>query len=509
MAQFTSEAMTTTQAVTITRGPQPSATRCRVSGELPPGSVIDGLTIERKIGEGAMASLYLVSGERGERVVIKVPCHSLQADPVSLVAFENELRLAPYLQDFPYAYMPRIRREGSGEYLVMDYIHGVDLWSYLKEHGCLAELEAIALAKKIVRAAAELHNRRIVHLDLKLSNVMVTPEREVRLIDFGLANHLDLPDLIYESFRDPKGTPAYIAPEQFIGVRDEPRSDIFSIGAMLFEMTTGTLPYPDAHTPLDVIRRIKRTPCSPRRHSALLSVRFEALVLKCLAANPDDRFDSMEALSRALDGWTVVEAPPAGELESESWMRRLTALPSRWSKSLLSRTDHFTPLRRWADGHRAKAAGPFRLLAAIALGGGPEREAINVEILRKTFEMARLRPSFVSIMTAVQVDVGMASGEKADEILNEQLIRARRALALLVSKVDRNDAPFGINVVTGNEVDAVRAYVNDYRIDLVVIGSRPRRTLAGYVYGRTGHKIVAALQRSVYVVQLPRDVAAG
>jgi protein-serine/threonine kinase len=499
--------MSAARSETIAHRSPPSASR-PVSGELQPHSVIDGLTIERKIGEGAMASLYLVRGDGGEPLVIKVPCHSLQADPVSLVAFENELRLAPYLQEFPYAYMPRMRREGSGDYLVMDYIRGVDLWSYLKEHGCLAELEAIALARKIVRAVAELHARRIVHLDLKLSNVMITPECEVRLIDFGLANHLDLPDLIHESFREPKGTPAYIAPEQFIGIRDEPRSDIFSVGTMLFEMTTGKLPFPDAHTPLDVIRRIKRTPCSPRRHNPVLSSRYEALVLKCLAANPEDRFADMHALCRELDAWDPPEAPTAARPERGSWLRRLTGLPSRWTESFLSRTDHFALLRRWAENRRAKAARPFRMMAALALGGDRNREAVNVEILRQTFQMARLRPSFVSVMTALQVDVGMASGEKAEAMLNEQLIKARKALARLVGEVEKNGTPFGINVVTGNAVDAVRDFANDYRIDLVVIGCRPRRLFSGFGQGRTGQKILASVKRSIFVVQMANGTAA-
>ena len=124
----------------------------------------------------------------------------------------------------------------------------MDLLTHLREAGFLSEEEAVSLIRKIVLAMSELHQRRILHLDLKLSNVMITSDGNVRLVDFGLANHLDLPDLIYESFPEPKGTPAYIAPEQFIGVRDDPRSDIFSIGTMLYEMTTGKLPFPDART---------------------------------------------------------------------------------------------------------------------------------------------------------------------------------------------------------------------------------------------------------------------
>jgi len=95
---------------------------------------------------------------------------------------------------------------------------------------------------------------------------MITPDGEVRIIDFGLANHLDLHDLIYESFQEPKGTPAYIAPEQFFGVRDEPRSDLFSVGTMLYEMTTSKLPFTDAHSTLGVINRIRDAEVSPRHY---------------------------------------------------------------------------------------------------------------------------------------------------------------------------------------------------------------------------------------------------
>ena len=176
--------------------------------------------------------LFLAHDEQGRQCVRKVPRRTLDTDPVAVVAFENELRLARYLEDFPLAYMPVSQHDGERHYLVMEYIDGTDLWTHLREQGCLNEAQAIALTKKIVYALAELHRRRIVHLDIKLSNVMMTRDGDVRLIDFGLANHLDLPDIIYESFQEPKGSPAYIAPEQFFGVRDEPRSDLFSIGTL-------------------------------------------------------------------------------------------------------------------------------------------------------------------------------------------------------------------------------------------------------------------------------------
>jgi hypothetical protein len=110
--------------------------------ELLPGQILDGFTVEKKLGEGGMANLYLALDGLGNRRVIKMPHCSLGDDPVSRVAFENELRLAPYLKDFEYAHMPYAWGPADAQYLVMDSIPGMDLWDYLEERDVLTEPEA-------------------------------------------------------------------------------------------------------------------------------------------------------------------------------------------------------------------------------------------------------------------------------------------------------------------------------------------------------------------------------
>ncbi len=481
----------------------------RFFGNGAPDASVDGLTVEKKIGEGAMADLYLVRDAQGGQRVIKVPRQSFKVDPVSLVAFENEMRLAPHLQDFPYAYMPQIRGQASDQYLVMDYIQGVDLWSHLKEHGALPEAEVIVLGLKITRAVAELHRRRIVHLDLKLSNVMRTPEGDVRLIDFGLANHFDLPDLIYESFRDPKGTPAYIAPEQFIGVRDEPRSDLFSVGVMLFELATGKLPYPDGSSVLAVINRIKRKPVSPRHYRPELSRHFERIVEKCLHADPDARFADMDILYDALANWQPAPLD-AGNTETASaavtgLAEGISALPgavAAYFSGLFDRTDHFGQITRWAEKRRlGRAASPHRILAAVDLSAG---EALNIEILRQAQKLASLQPSLITVMSVLAVEIGMASGDKEAEIVNEQMVKTRKQITALLHKAGRAATPVGVNVITGTDpVGAITQCVEDYGIDLVVIGCLPKNPFANFIHGKTGYKILTSVKRSVFVVHAP------
>ncbi len=395
----------------------------------------------------------------------------------------------------------------------MDYIQGVDLWSHLKEHGPLPEADTIALGMKIVRAVAELHRHRIVHLDLKLSNVMRTPAGEVRLIDFGLANHLDLPDLIYESFRDPKGTPAYIAPEQFIGVRDEPRSDLFSVGVMLFELATGKLPYPDASSVLDVINRIKRKPVSPRHYHPELSRRFERIVEKCLHADPDARFTDMDALHAALAAWRpepVLHSPnkPAAPTGLTHRISMLPRALSAYFSGLFHRADHFGQINRWAEKRRlSRDAAPHRILAAIDLRAG---EALNIEILRQAQKLASLQPALITVMSVLAVEIGMASGDKEAEIVNEQMVKTRKQIASLLQQAGRPTAPVGVNVITGNDpVGAITQCVEDYGIDLVVIGCLPKNPFANFIHGKTGYKILTSVKRSVFVVHAPEAARAS
>jgi len=481
-------------------------------GELAPGTRFDDLVVEHLIGIGAMANLYQVRDADGNERVIKVPRLSLAVDPVCAVAFENELRLAPYLEDFRYAYMPRAVASQNQSYLSMSYIRGQDLWSHLKQHGPLSESETLKLGIQIVHAVGELHRRRIVHLDLKLSNVMLTPDEEIRLIDFGLANHLDLPDLIFESFREPKGTPAYIAPEQFVGVRDEPRSDLFSVGVMLFELATGELPYREQTTVLGVMNRINSRPESPRRYLPSLSKDFEAIVARCLEVNPDDRFASMDALGDALkacrDSQTVAVV---ADTDQKPRRTRLANMPSLISAYLrnhwIRRHDNFiSDINRWAERHRAcRVAKPHRILVTLNLG--KSRDVLNSAVLQQALHLARAQThAYVTVMNVVFVDVGMASGDKEAERVNTAVMQARQDIRRLLDTLDISGITVNINVVASNHpVDVIQQYVCDYGVDLVVIGCRPKNPLAAFVQGRTGFKILATVRSNVLIVHAPRD----
>lgn len=477
-----------------------------------PGSKFDGYTIVKQIGEGGMAVLFLAHDEKGRQCVLKVPRRTLDTDPVAVVAFENELRLARYLEDFPLAYMPVSQHDGERHYLVMEYIDGTDLWTHLREQGCLTEAQAIALTKKIVYALAELHRRRIVHLDIKLSNVMMTRDGDVRLIDFGLANHLDLPDIIYESFQEPKGSPAYIAPEQFFGVRDEPRSDLFSIGTMLYEMTTSKLPFPDAHTELGVINRIKGAAVSPRQYRPELSESFAELVLTCLQNVPDRRYASMDALLAALE-----QIEPATEVVVAKATPTVTRapIPSISSGGLLARLtgqlrsvvrpaegSKLEEIKLWIATHRAACTPRYRIVAALDSNSDERTMALNGEILVHAIRQAGLQPSIITVLTVLNDhNAALVGNDRERKELNEAYQEARATMTRVIAGSARNDLAIGINIRSGVAVDAITGCVADYKADLLVIGARKRSALSRFVLGSTAYKVLTTIKCPIIVVQ--------
>lgn len=478
-----------------------------------PGSTVDSYTIVGQIGEGDMARLYLAIDADACRRVFKVPRRTLEDDPVAVVAFENELRLARYLEDFPHAYMPVARSGGEHRYLVMEHIEGTDLWTRLRQEGCIDEAQAIALAKKIVRALAELHRRRIVHLDVKLSNIMVTREGAVRIIDFGLANHLDLPDLIHESFQDPKGTPAYIAPEQFFGVRDEPRSDLYSIGTMLYEMTTSKLPFPDAHSALDVINRIKRAPVSPRHYRPELSDAFSTLILTCLQNLPDRRFASMDALYSALEqiepaaraslAAAAVATPAPAQTPGMTGGELMARLTSRlWRAVRAADGGNIGEIKAWVAAHHARRTPRYRIVAALDKDNGERTMALNRAILDQAIRQAGLQPSIITVLTVLSDhSVTLAADERERRELNAAYRQTRAAMTALIDGLALDNPPIVIHIRAGDPVAAICGCVADYEADLLVIGARERRALSRFVLGSIAYKVLTTVKCPIFVVQ--------
>jgi nucleotide-binding universal stress UspA family protein len=190
---------------------------------------------------------------------------------------------------------------GSGDfarqaYVVLERIPGVTLYKRINDLPLPYE-EARVLVGKIADALADLHRQNVVHHDMKPSSVMFRESGEVVLIDYGLSHHNQLPDLLQEEFRVPYGTAPYMAPERLSGVRDDPRSDLFSLGVLLYFFTTGERPFGEGETMHAVRRRLWRDPYPPRELKKDYPPWLQEIVLRCLEIEPVWRYPTAAQLA--------------------------------------------------------------------------------------------------------------------------------------------------------------------------------------------------------------------
>ena len=225
------------------------------------GQVIDGFHLVEPMQAGGMASFWRVTRAGIDLpMVMKVPLLRLGEDPLTIIGYEVEQMILPRLTG-PHA--PRFVAAGDFEqpYIVMEFVPGPSVKSLL-ENTPLPPDEVAAIGSKIAFALHDLHRQHVIHLDLKPSNVILRNDDAV-LIDFGLSRHDQLPDLIQEEAEGPVGTGAYVAPEQVLGDRSDPRSDLFALGVILYFLATGDRPFGEPQ------RKSCSSALAPGDHSAL------------------------------------------------------------------------------------------------------------------------------------------------------------------------------------------------------------------------------------------------
>src|SRR5476649_2879009 len=265
-----------------------------------PGAVIDGFTVGDLLHSGGMATLWSVTRpDIAAPLLMKIPRVSEGEDPAAIVSFEMEQMILPRLSG---PHVPACYATGDfahQAYVVIEPIPGNTLYSRLNELP-LAYEEASVIVGKIAVALADLHRQNVIHHDIKPSSIMCRPTGEAVLIDFGLSHHNQLPDLLQEEFRLPFGTAPYMAPERLLGVRDDPRSDLFSLGVLLYFFTTGVRPFGEAETIRGMRRRLWRDPYPPRKLKPDYPPWLQEIVLRCLEIEPVWRHPTASQLAFEL-----------------------------------------------------------------------------------------------------------------------------------------------------------------------------------------------------------------
>ena len=296
-----------------------------VAGEFYPGQVVDNrFEIAEVISRSGMAVIYRARDrESGQDAAIKVPHMQYESDPGFFGRFQREEEIGRRLQHpFLLRFIPVEQK--SRPYIVTEYLKGYTLAHLMTTVRPMPEADALKIGSRICDALDHMHQLNIIHRDLKPANIMLCYDGTLRIMDFGIAKAIQGRRLTFTGFTPAMGTPDYMAPEQVKGKRGDARTDVYSVGAILYEMLSGTSPFEGENPFVIMNARLIGDPVAPRKLNPLLSANAEEIILHAMARQPHDRYQTIAEMKQELDevGAVVVTGraerlqPPASSRSS-------------------------------------------------------------------------------------------------------------------------------------------------------------------------------------------------
>lgn len=459
------------------------------------GTLLDGFSIGDRVHKGGMAYLYAVTHPAHDlAMLMKVPVLNEGEDPAAIVSFEMEQMILPRLSG---PHVPRFIAAGDfavQPYLVYERIPGETLYKSLPQLPLPAE-QVAAIGAKVATALHDLHRQHVVHLDVKPSNIILRPDTGVAaLIDFGLSHHGQLPDLMFEEFRLPYGTAPYMAPEQVYGIRTDPRSDLFALGALMYFFATGVRPFGDPQSLKGLRRRVWWDPIPPRKLTPALPPWLQEIILRCLSPDPEGRHPSASQLAFELTHpEQVVLTPRATKLARDPWSVRLKR---RYHP------DSYRPSLQRARRVSAAAEGAPIVAVAIDL---TESEPDLIEALRTTVKRVMLtvpeaRLACLNVLKGNIIAIDQTLDREGHNVHVQRLVQLKDWARTLELPSDR----ISYHVLEAMDAgSAILDYVSANAVDHIVLGARTNAVLRN-ILGSVSMEIVQKAPCTVTVVRKSR-----
>ncbi|HRN07354.1 MAG TPA: bifunctional serine/threonine-protein kinase/universal stress protein [Ottowia sp.] len=433
---------------------------------LVPNTVIDGFKLGEMRHKGGMALIYDVAYADGRAapfpMVMKVPRMTAGDGAETIVSFEVEHQMMQAL-DGPH--VPHLVAAGDLSvlpYLVMEYVPGrtLDLWLDQVNQGVLLAPETLAqLGAAVAHAAHSLHEQNAVHLDLKPANVIIKGDGTAVLLDFGLSFHAHYPDLLAEETRHAVGSPAYMSPEQVVGVRGDPRSDVFAIGVMLYELATGELPFGAPTSKGGLRQRLWMDPQPPRARRPDLPEWLQEVILRCLEPAAAERYPSAAHLAFDLTHPDQVQVTERGQR--------------------LKGTGAGTHIKRWlraAGAEYQPSPLPARQIAEvpILMVAVPHRDVTDATLYSLREAVGRSLGIRPGARLAVVTVVAPGAASTTDAGKSETALH-RQMLAMLKNwtvglKLDGHQVSYHV-LEDGDPADAIVRYAETNRVGMIVMGA--------------------------------------
>lgn len=469
------------------------------------GQVLDGFRLEERLHQGGMANLWRVSrvagpdggSDGGFELLMKVPRIKGGEDPATIVGFEVEQMLMPQLSG---PHVPRFVARGDWTrqaFIVMERIPGETLRPRLDDAPLPPE-EVAHIGARVATALAALHRQHVVHLDVKPSNILFRPDGTAVLVDFGLSRHEHLPDLLEEEFTLPMGTGPYMSPEQVQFVRNDPRSDLFALGVMLYHLATGERPFGQPNSVRGLRRRLFVEPVPPRALRPELPPWLQEVILHCLEVRPDRRYQSAAQLALDLrEPSGVALTARAEKLQVSGAMRRL----KRWFFALGSEPEPAAP------AGQQLARSPIVMAAVDVDHATPELLAQLCETVRRIVQTeVGARLACVSVMKVNRIGIDELTDKHGQSLHVKQLIALKHWARPIRKALALEDGRLTFHVLEAPDpATAIIDFAHRNGVDHIVMGARGASALRRYL-GSVSGQVVAESDCTVTVV---REPAAG
>jgi len=471
------------------------------------GSVIDGWRLVEKLHTGGMAHLWKVERDTGAPwpddaahganlpLIMKVPRIKGGEDPATIVGFEVEQMILPALHG---SHVPRFVARGDftrQPYIVMERIEGPSLRPRLDE-APLAIDEVIEIGSRVATALHDLHRQHLVHLDVKPSNIMFRSDGTAVLVDFGLSRHDRLPDLLEEEFSLPMGTGPYMSPEQVQYVRNDPRSDLFALGVMLYHFTTGERPFGAPDNVRGLRRRLYVDPVPPRALRADCPLWLQEVILKCLEVKPEKRWQSGAQLALALqDPSQIPLTARADRLQTSSVVRRF----KRWFFSIGAET---RPDEQRLAVTTQVMKSPIIMAAIDVDNASPGLlEQLRETVRRIVVTEPGARLACVSVMKTARIGMDELVDEQGHSRHVKQLVGLKHWARPISKSLNLDDGRLTFHVLESPDVaGAIVEFAERTQVDHIVMGARGNSAMRRYL-GSVSSQVVAQSECTVTVVR--------